>query len=292
MDNNHKLDDLNVCPNRSEARIKVLVSPPKDSHFTLDRNGGLVSRHKRLLNEDASDLPEDMRLAFNCAALGWGCYTDEISEYLNDLSVNGLDISKEVTDLLEHVVMLKRNHKIDRLIAYSSIPKSELYAPFDSSLIRLEYDLDLWNLDWAESNASIFISGRPGTGKTSTAVQFAKRAILEKGYSVFRVCSTELFESFHDPSQAAKALNRASEVDLLILDDVGYEEYYSGNTAYLHKLLDYRMRSGLPTVIITQRGLEEWMNVFDNHDVFKAIMSKFFNKAYTLDFSGRSFYSG
>ena len=92
MDNNQKLDDLNVCPNRSEARITVLVTPPKDSHFTLDRNGGLVSRHKRLLNEDASDLPEDKRLAFNCAALGWGCYTDEISEYLNDLSVNGLDI--------------------------------------------------------------------------------------------------------------------------------------------------------------------------------------------------------
>ena len=57
-------------------------------------------------------------------------------------------------------------------------------------------------------------------------------------------------------------------------------------------LLFRQLRSGLPTVIITQRGLQEWMNVFDNHDVFKAIMSKFFNKAYTLDFSGRSFYSG
>lgn len=290
-DNFNQIDVTEKDASNSSARVYVNVLEPADPNFNLENKGGLITKHRLTFNPATTGMSYKERLSLTYEAFGWVCYADSISDYINVLSENNnKDIQAEVTELLEHVLMLRRNAKIERLIARSSISKAELYAPYDSSKINFATNIDLWSLSWAEAGANMFISGSGGTGKTSTAVQFARRAITEKAYSVYRVCSTDLFKALSDLSRCEKAFRRASEVDILILDDVGFEDHYQGKTDDLHKLLDYRMRTGFPTVITTQKGIKAWIKMFDDPDLFKSTIGKFLDKSYILDFSGTPFY--
>ena len=53
---------------------------------------------------------------------------------------------------------------------------------------------------------------------------------------------------------------------------------------------DYRMGTGVQTVITTLNVIKAWIKMFDAPELFKSTIGKFLDRSYILDFSGTPFY--
>lgn len=113
----------------------------------------------------------------------------------------------------------------------------------------------------------LYIYGPPGVGKSFAAayvvnsVKFAR--IMPAAMVNFARMLSALRNTFHDPLEHQKLLSVMYEVPLLVFDDVGMEQKVSENpefswgVAEFYKVIDFRRDEELPTIITTNRTMEE-----------------------------------
>ena len=108
----------------------------------------------------------------------------------------------------------------------------------------------------------LLLVGGEGTGKTHVAIAIL-REILAKGFRGLYWNVPELFLELRrtmgtstDLDEAA-ILDEAVETDLLVLDDLGAEKVSEYVMDRLYVLINGRYESDLPTIITTNRTLEE-----------------------------------
>lgn len=102
---------------------------------------------------------------------------------------------------------------------------------------------------------SLFMSGRPGCGKTATAWQICKEAALAGVFDYRLEKVPDLLDALEprrrdheaDPQKIARLL----KVDLLLLDDLGAHRVTEWRVETLQKILDGRWEHRRPTIITT-----------------------------------------
>lgn len=113
-----------------------------------------------------------------------------------------------------------------------------------------------------QPSKGLLLHGREGTGKTHIAIGILKE-ILAKGHSGLYWNVPELFlELRRTISESAELdeatiLDEAIETDLLVLDDLGAEKVSEFVLDRLYVLINGRYENDLPTIITTNRTLEE-----------------------------------
>lgn len=114
----------------------------------------------------------------------------------------------------------------------------------------------------SQRTKGLLLQGKEGTGKTHVAVSILKE-ILRKGYRGLYWNVPELFLELRrtmspgaDITEGA-ILDEATEVDLLVLDDLGAEKASDYVMDRLYVLVNGRYENDLPTLITTNRTLEE-----------------------------------
>lgn len=110
-----------------------------------------------------------------------------------------------------------------------------------------------WLYGWVteRANASIWLGGTNGIGKTHTSHYVALERITKHGETVQAIrCSQFLLElvqlrmgNKEDIRQGRKTLDRAINIDLLLLDDLGKEKLSPTKAEILWELIDLRERN-------------------------------------------------
>jgi len=125
----------------------------------------------------------------------------------------------------------------------------------------------------------LLLTGNNGTGKTSCAVVVGKEA-RRKGYLVLFIRSTALRDGIINNKvfdDGNTFLERARNVDLLIIDDLGKEyskEYGSYNSSIYEDLLRVRVDEVKPTIITSNLDVEQ-MNKEYKISMMKLLKSYF-----------------
>lgn len=97
----------------------------------------------------------------------------------------------------------------------------------------------------------VHISGSTGTGKTYLSTAFIQAAVEDEIDALYVSWPSLLASMRPNALGAETALERASEVSVLVLDDFGQEKVSEWSTQQLYMLINTRYESLLPTIFVS-----------------------------------------
>lgn len=127
-----------------------------------------------------------------------------------------------------------------------------------------------------DGQSNVLLIGNVGTGKTHAAVALA-RTVHERGGRVAFWPVVELLDALR-PDGDPRAMDRAVEVDVLVLDDLGLERPSDWTFERLYAVVNRRWLEGRPTIVTSNLpadGLEKsvgapmWSRLY--HDALRLI---------------------
>lgn len=135
----------------------------------------------------------------------------------------------------------------------------------------------------------LIITGMSGVGKTHLAGAIANR-LIEDGKIVLMGRLTTLLdmikETFRDNTKSENELIELySNVDMIIIDDLGTERISSWALEKLYTIIQNRFENGLPIIITTRfdkKGLISRFSYSNDQDLVDATISKLYQKCYGI----------
>lgn len=163
-----------------------------------------------------------------------------------------------------HMTDVEKRQDIQARLYAAEIPARFRNWTFDS--YPLKGDNFNWCYDFANAGIagrlSLVLMGPFGTGKTGLAISILRKHIEEHGGRGLFANVATLFEEmkalFGKEGETSAYLQRATNVPLLILDDLGAEKPSDWVTSQLYHIINTRLANERPTVIttnLTEQGL-------------------------------------
>lgn len=147
----------------------------------------------------------------------------------------------------------------------SEIDNMELEAQIlDDRAIRagvpkryLKYTIDLTRIEDLNAGRGVYIYGKQGTYKTTTACSMLRGWLRDNTFGLAKfIRSTTLIDDFNDTYSSretiAQVMGQYATVGLLLIDDLGKEVATVRAVSRLWELLDRRYGESLPTIITSQ----------------------------------------
>jgi len=149
---------------------------------------------------------------------------------------------------------------------------------------------DFTNKNKAKIQANgLIITGKSGVGKTHLAAAIANK-LIENDKTVLMERLTNLLdrirETYENNTKSENELIEIySNVDMLIIDDLGTEKISSWALEKLYTIIQNRCENGLPIIITTRfnkEGLVARFSYSNDQDLIDATISKLYQKCYGI----------
>lgn len=134
-----------------------------------------------------------------------------------------------------------------------------------------------------EAEPIIFL-GEPGTGKTHLAIALGIQAATQ-GFNVRFVSAAELTNQLMEAKDArglSKAVLRYAKPDLLIIDELGYLPLTQADAELFFQVLSKRQEHK-PVIMTTNLPFSEWINIFPEPRLCKAVIDRVTHKAHIIE---------
>jgi DNA replication protein DnaC len=145
------------------------------------------------------------------------------------------------------------------------------------------------DLEFISKAENIVFIGPTGVGKTGLAsglllkaLQNGQRGVFIRAQDLF----DEMYASLADRS-TRKLLNRLANVDVLVIDEMGYLNLKPEQTNIFFKLMEERYRRK-PTIITTNLDYSEWGAFLGNKPLVQALLSRLRHQCHTVKIDGPS----
>ena len=149
---------------------------------------------------------------------------------------------------------------------------------------------ELGSCRFIEDKKNLIMIGNPGRGKTHIAIGIGLEAIAQGKSVLFKnaaTLSTELSEA-RDNYQLGKLEKKIRNVDLLILDEMGYVSFDRYQSELLFKVIADRSERG-SIIVTTNLPFSEWTTLFENTAMVAAMVDRLTFQSYILDMNGQSY---
>lgn len=168
----------------------------------------------------------------------------------------------------------RRLKRIERNLGLTNTPKRFYNCTFDNYLTTShEQGLALIqcrtyaeNFAHHKSNgACLIMCGNPGTGKNHLATAIIKH-VIEDDYTAQRIKATEYLDKYWGKSfsEREELIKSISDIDLLMIDEVGRSSNAKAAQDAFFRLIDARYEAQLPTLIATNLNREGLIEVLDS----------------------------
>lgn len=176
------------------------------------------------------------------------------------IKINNLVKSSHMTDALR-----KKSFQNFSLAYYSRVEKDPLYGKTHCEIAvkALETCKSFVRDCLGRKNPrGLYIFGQVGSGKTHLACSIANELVKEGMEVLFVVVPDYLEEIKHSWDQGSafnekEILDRAREVAVLVMDDLGAHSYSEWTKNKIYAILNHRINNNLPTVITSNLEYEE-----------------------------------
>lgn len=161
-----------------------------------------------------------------------------------------------------------------------------------SAKIRLDKTrlMELFGLHFIERHENVIFCGPVGVG-TSFFAQALGHAACRAGYRVWFSRADRLLKSLarsRADNSFDRELRSLLSPDLLIVDDFALKKLSSQATSDLYDLLIER-HTRSSTIVTSDRGVEEWMAVFDEPMLGQSALDRFCHRAHQFVIEGESY---
>lgn len=149
---------------------------------------------------------------------------------------------------------------------------------------------ELASCQYIKDKKNVVMFGNPGRGKTHLAIGLGLKA-CEAGMRVLfqnaAALSTELTEA-KDRFVLQKLEKKLQNVDLLIIDEMGYVSFDRHQSELLFRVIANRSERG-SVIVTTNLAFSEWTNLFENTSLVPALVDRLTFRSYILDMNGKSY---
>lgn len=203
-------------------------------------------------------------------------------------------IEKDRKDMILKIDKVFNNHNIGKRYENSSFDNFVVTKENENSIQILSNYIEAYLQN--KTRQGLFISGKCGIGKTHLATAIANALIQNNIPMIFGTLSSlldkikETYKS--DNYTEMEYIQMYSEVDMLIIDDLGKEKISEWVLEKLFVIINNRYNNYLPVIITTNYDKEELsrrLNVNQNDSMVESIISRLYEMCGGIEIKGEDY---
>jgi len=147
--------------------------------------------------------------------------------------------------------------------------------------------MQLAELDFIANATNIVFIGETAVGKTGLASSILRKA-LENGYRGRFIKAQDLFDEMYESladRSTRRLLNQLANIDLLLIDEMGYLNLSREQTNIFFRLMEERYNRK-STIITTNLEYDEWYDFLGNKKMVEALLSRLRHHCRTIRIDG------
>jgi len=216
-----------------------------------------------------------------------------LDKQLAQAQKNGSSVQKILYQLLVEESRFRQERSLKYRIKNAKLP-------FDWTLNTFPFEqkpeinktqiMTLAGLDFIQRSENIVFIGKTGTGKTGLAAGILRQALLNGYRGRFYYVQDlldELYASLADRT-TPKLFRYLCNLDILLLDELGYLTLNSEQMNAFFKLMSERYDANKSTIITTNLDYPKWYDLLQPKDMVDALIDRLKHRCITINITGSS----